>query len=64
VEVKHTPQNCRWAEPTLSLPLPFWLEAWNSPWSCQRTDPARPIELSEECATCRRWEIKEPSESV
>ena len=58
LEFRYTPQHCRWAEPTLYLPLPFWLDGWDSPWSCRRGDPPRPIESTEECATCPRWEAR------
>jgi hypothetical protein len=52
---KRTPQNCRWAEPTLYLPLPYWLEAWNMPWSCRRDDTPRLLLTTTECAACTRW---------
>ena len=35
---KHSAANCRWAKPTLFLPPPFWLEAWNCPWTCTRDE--------------------------
>jgi hypothetical protein len=53
---KHTVQNCRWAQPTLFLPLPLWLEAWETPWSCRRREPTRLVESATECAMCRSWE--------
>jgi hypothetical protein len=54
---KRTPQNCRWAEPTLFLTTPEWLEAWNTPWACHR-DGTRLLESTEECAACPRWEAQ------
>ena len=53
---KHTPQNCRWAEPTLYLPFPCWLEAWNMPWSCRRDGSPRLIETTAQCNICPRFE--------
>jgi len=53
---KHTPQACRWAQPTLFLPLPYWLDAWGMPWSCRRHEPTRLLETTSECAACPRWE--------
>jgi hypothetical protein len=52
----HTAQNCRWAAPTLFLPLPDWLDAWDRPWSCRRDGPSRQLETTECCVTCPRWE--------
>ncbi len=56
MEPKQAPQTCRWAGQTLFLPLPYWLEAWDSPWSCQRDEAPRAIALTEECRECPRWE--------
>lgn len=53
---KGAPQTCRWAEPTLYLPLPYWLEAWNAPWSCHRDGLPRLIETTDECGDCPRFE--------
>jgi hypothetical protein len=64
LEIKRTPQNCRWAEPTLNLPLPYWLEAWNMPWSCRRDVPPRLIESTFECHDCPRWEPREADGAV
>ncbi len=64
MEIKRTPQNCRWAEPTLNLPLPYWLEAWNMPWSCRRDVPPRLIESTFECHDCPRWESREADGTV
>jgi hypothetical protein len=47
--------TCQWATPTLSLPYPLWLTAEESPWSCTRTADARPLELTDACATCPKW---------
>jgi hypothetical protein len=52
-------QTCRWAEPTLYLPLPAWLDAWDAPWSCKREYPARILLTTYECGTCPRWQARE-----
>jgi hypothetical protein len=61
---KHTPQACRWAEPTLFMPLPYWLDAWDMPWSCRRTEPTRLIESAEMCRTCSRWEARREEDAL
>src|SRR5579864_2418192 len=53
---KHTAQTCRWAQPTMFLPLPYWLDERDGLWSCRRHEPTRLIESSTECAACPRWE--------
>jgi len=50
------PQNCKWAEPTLHQPWPFWLDAWSWPWSCCRGDVPRPLGTTDECRECVMWE--------
>ena len=47
---KHSAANCRWAKPTLFLPLPFWLEAWDYPWTCTRDEIPR---FRDDRAVCR-----------
>jgi hypothetical protein len=48
-------QTCRWAEPTLFLQRPLWLDAWDYPWGC--AVDAVPHVLSDVtiCHGCRRW---------
>jgi hypothetical protein len=58
VEPKRTAANCKWARPTISLPSPIWLEAWNSPWTCVRDEKPRPLEDTTVCSDCPRWELK------
>ena len=48
--------NCRWAKATLFLPPPFWLEAWDCPWTCTRDAIPRVLETTQPCAGCPRWE--------
>jgi hypothetical protein len=62
MDPRHSPQTCRWAEATLFLPLPYWLEAWNTPWTCRRDGPPRQLESTEECAGCPRFEARTASD--
>ena len=52
----HTLQNCRWAQPTLFLPMPSWFDAWHGLWTCRRDVCPRLLDPEEKCATCPRWE--------
>ncbi len=56
MEIRCSPQHCRWAQPTLFLPLPYWLESWNRPWTCERDATPRPLDSGEECSNCPRFE--------
>jgi hypothetical protein len=51
-------EPCRWRGLTLFLPYPHWLGAEQDPWSCVRDVSPRPLETTEECLTCPRWEAK------
>ena len=51
--------SCAWAVPTLNLSAPLWLDAWDRPWACLREGEPHPIETTEACATCPRWEPRE-----
>jgi hypothetical protein len=48
--------NCRWAGPTLFLSFPKWLQAWTTPWTCDREGDSRILDTTEPCASCPRWE--------
>jgi hypothetical protein len=61
MSTRQTPQRCRWATPTLYLPLPGWLDAWDSPWSCRREGPPRLIETTHECDGCPHFEARAES---
>jgi hypothetical protein len=52
----HGIQHCRWAESTLFLSAPEWLQAWDYPWSCRSTGSFRPITDTRTCQTCERWQ--------
>ncbi len=60
--VARRPQTCRWAEPTLHLPWPMWLDAWSWPWSCRAEgNVPRLLPTTAECQDCDHWEAREPS---
>ncbi len=59
VEPKATVQNCKWAEPTLYQDGPYWLDAWNMPWTCRRDGDPRMLEDTDICQNCPRWEARE-----
>lgn len=46
--------TCRWGEPTLFMPAPFWRLASEFPWSCTVDGGTRILERSS-CGTCPRW---------
>jgi hypothetical protein len=48
-------QTCRWGGLTLFLPYPLWLTAEGCQWSCLHDLPPRPLETTDECATCQLW---------
>ena len=58
MENKPTVQTCRWAEPTLYQDGPYWLDAWNMPWTCRRDGDPRVLDDTDVCAECPRWEAR------
>jgi hypothetical protein len=56
METPHLPRTCKWSIPTLFAPWPVWLDAWTNEWTCTRDGTARPLEHSEHCRACPRWE--------
>lgn len=56
---RHDIQHCRWAEQTLLLAEPYWLNAWDFPWSCRRDGEPRSVEDTRACRSCVRWESRE-----
>lgn len=61
MDVKRTAANCQWARPTLFEPDPTWLEASDRPWACERDTAPKPLDTTEICADCPRWEPRTPS---
>lgn len=49
-------ETCRWARQTIRTPYPYWLESEDTPWSCLRDAEPRPLETTEICKDCARWE--------
>lgn len=60
---QHPAHRCVWAEPTLLLPPPFWLEAWACPWSCVVQGDPQPLETTDVCRVCPWWLPRRPSRS-
>ncbi len=56
METRRMPQHCKWATPTLSMPSPIWLEAWEFQWSCLAEGRPRVITGIEQCLTCELFE--------
>jgi hypothetical protein len=56
--------RCRWACPTLYLPPPIWMYAWDAPWTCLRSPFPRVLGASEDCLKCPRWEAPAEAEAV
>lgn len=54
----HTIQRCRWAEPTLFLANPLWMAAEEYPWSCRRDGLPKPVDDTDACQKCGRWETR------
>jgi hypothetical protein len=54
--------TCRWAQPTLFLGPPLWLDAQDTPWTCVRDTTPQPLDSTGVCADCRRWEARVPGE--
>ena len=52
---EHNVRQCCWAEQTLHLAPPQWLDAWEYPWSCRAAGTFRPIADTRLCADCHRW---------
>jgi hypothetical protein len=53
-----TVQCCRWAEPTLFVAHPYWTDAEDYPWSCLADGLPRPVQDTEVCSVCGRWQGK------
>lgn len=58
MKIDHSVQQCRWAESTLFLAAPQWLEAWEYPWSCRSSGSFHPIADTRQCRVCDRWQAR------
>ena len=52
----HSCHSCHWSVPTLLMPRPFWLSAWDSPWSCWNGREILVLTSTEGCPQCPLWE--------
>ena len=57
--MRHAPQSCHWSVPTLFIPPPYWLSAWDSPWCCWNTRAIWILESTETCVQCPLWKSRD-----
>ena len=57
--MRHTPQSCHWSVPTLLMPRPYWLLAWDTPWTCWNDRAIWVLESTDTCANCPLWKPRE-----
>jgi hypothetical protein len=50
--------SAKWSTPTVFTPWPLWMDTWTTEWTCARDAELRPLEHSECCRTCPRWECQ------
>ncbi len=56
METPHSARTCRWAQPSVFVPLPGWMSIWRSPWTCLGDDGSRiTLDARVDCAICARW---------
>jgi hypothetical protein len=60
----HATHNCHWSVPTLFLPAPYWLFAWDSPWSCWNSREIVVLSSTEGCAFCPLWSARRDVHSL
>jgi hypothetical protein len=48
----------------LFQPVPTWLDASDRPWTCVRDASAGPLETTEVCVDCPRWEPRDDRRSA
>jgi hypothetical protein len=48
----HHVQDCHWSVPTLLMPRPYWLSAWDDPWSCWNDRDIKVLPSTEGCQNC------------
>ncbi len=58
MKLDHSVQQCRWAESTLFLAAPLWLDAWSYPWSCRSSGAFKPVTDTRSCRSCDRWQAR------
>ena len=57
--MRHTPQSCHWSVPTLFMPHPYWLSAWDSSWHCWNDRAIWILDSTDVCVTCPLWRPRE-----
>jgi hypothetical protein len=56
-------QDCHWSVPTLLMPRPYWLSAWDAPWSCWNEREMKVLATTDACQNCPGWRerVMEPA---
>ena len=57
--MRHVTQTCQWSVPTLFMPGPYWMEAWDDPWCCWNDKQLLVLTSTEICETCPMWKARE-----
>ena len=57
--MRHVPQTCHWSVPTLFMPAPYWLAAWDAPWCCWADRQLLVLGSTAICETCPLWRPRE-----
>ena len=57
--MRQVPQSCHWSVPTLFMPPPYWLSAWDSPWCCWNAGDIWILATTETCLSCPLWKPRE-----
>ena len=57
--MSHTPQSCHWSVPTLFMPRPYWLSAWDSPWTCWNDGAIWELTSTDRCLECPLWKPRD-----
>ena len=55
--------SCHWSVPTLFMPGPYWLFAWNTPWCCWNDHEILALRSTDGCVDCRLWKARASSPS-
>ena len=48
--------SCHWSVPTLLMPWPYWLSAWDDPWSCWNGGDIWLLTSTDRCRSCPLWQ--------
>jgi len=60
----HHVQDCCWSVPTLLMPRPYWLSAWDAPWSCWNERAIAVLTSTEGCEICPLWRARVASQGI